>query len=309
MTLDPELAALAGRIPELGLTVEERRAALDAMIRDRPVPDTSGLDVSWMEVAGEGDDPPVRVQILRPTGVSSILPTVVQVHGGGFIMGSPDLDLPWNTMLVRELGVAVAAVDYRVAPEHPYPAGPRDCLTVLRWLTEWGEEAGLDPRAMAVLADSGGGGVAASALLMARDEGISPIRLAALTQPLLDARMSTPSMLGADDTLVYTNRNARVSWDAYLQGQDPTTGYASPSLVEDLSGLPPFFISVNELDPLRDEGIDFALRLIGAGISTELHLWRGAFHGFNLLAETSIAKRARSVLVGALRSVLFRNRT
>jgi acetyl esterase/lipase len=187
----------------------------------------------------------------------------------------------------------VVSVDYRLAPEHPYPAGLDDCMRGLRYL------AGL-AGPLAVHGQSAGGGLGAATVLRARDEGGPAIAFQSLGIPELDDRLETPSMQAFTSTPLWARPQAIRSWEYYLGGQ-PADGYAAPARNEDLSGLPPAHVTVMELDPLRDEGIAYAQRMLQAGVSVELHAYPGTFHGSALVTEAAVSKRQAADLVGALR--------
>jgi acetyl esterase len=198
------------------------------------------------------------------------------------------------------VGAVVVSVEYRSAPEHPSPASAEDCHAALRWFAGSGAEVGVGPSRLAVLGDSVGGGLAATTALLARDRGGPALAMQVLLEPELDDRLETHSMRPGTDTAVRHRADAVKSWEFCLGGQ-PATPYAAPAWMEDLTGLPPTYLTVNELDPLRDEGLEHARRLPVAGISTELHCWPGAFHGFVLVPSAEITQRALAGLHGALR--------
>jgi acetyl esterase len=192
-------------------------------------------------------------------------------------------------------------VEYRLAPEHPYPAGIEDCFATLAWLHEEASALGIDAGRVAVAGQSAGGGLAAGLALLARDRSGPPICFQLLGIPELDHRLETTSMQTFVDTPLWHRPNAELSWAHYL-GPDPgeVAPYASPSIAEDLTGLPPAYVSVMEFDPLRDEGIAYAARLLEAGVSVELHAYPGTFHGSAVATTAAVSKRAHEELIGAL---------
>jgi acetyl esterase/lipase len=253
----------------------------------------------------------VLLRTYRPQGVTGPLPLVYDIHGGGFMLGAPDIDHGHNLLICRELGAAVFSVDYRLAPEHPYPAGLEDCYAGLSWAAKNATDLGIDADRIALFGGSAGGGLAAGLALLARDRGGPAIRFQFLGVPELDDRLDTPSMRAFTDTPLWNRPNAVISWDAYLGAGIPGTRdvplYAAPAraTAADLAGLPPAYISVMEFDPLRDEGIDYARALISAGVTVELHLFPGTFHGSNMIAYAEVSQRetaeALAVLARALR--------
>ncbi|MEV0995380.1 alpha/beta hydrolase [Nonomuraea sp. NPDC050202] len=271
-----ELAALAGAVPPVGVQ--------DLVIEDRTVP----------------GDPEVPVRIYRPRQAQG---AVVWLHGGGFVMGDLDTEHPWASRAADLSGAVVISVGYRLAPEHPFPAALDDAYAVLTWASEHAAELGLDPARIAVGGHSAGAGLAAGVALRARDEQGPPIRFQLLHQPGLDDRQQTWSQRNFTDTPWMTRDKFATSWRHYM-GSRPATPYAAPARAEDLSGLPPAYVATAEFDPLRDEAIEYALRLLQAGVSVELHQWPGTFHGSQAIVSAEVSQRQIEELAGALRRAL-----
>jgi acetyl esterase/lipase len=294
--VDGELAATVALIPDLSFAeLDSTRQTLDMLVSALPA-DLTGVRVE------DRNGPGVDVRIFTPEQrTAEPAPAVLDIHGGGFAVGTVALDDGPNADIVRATGAVVVSVDYRLAPEHPYPAAAEDCYAALRWLVEHADELGVDPRRIAVLGDSAGGGLAATTALLARDRGGPAVALQVLIEPELDDRLDTPSMLAGADTVGWNSAQAVLSWRYYL-GDEPADAYAAPARMADLAGLPPTYLTVNELDCLRDEGLEYARRLLAAGVSTELHCWPGTFHGFATLVPTAaVARRATATLHDALR--------
>jgi acetyl esterase len=299
--MDPELAAVAEMLPSFDLSdMAATRELFGALLAATPPRDYAGVELTEREIPGPYGAPAIPVRILSPATGANDGPGVLDIHGGGMVFGTPAMDDGVNVAIVREVGAVVVSVDYRLAPEHPFPAGLDDCYAALNWVVANAAELGIDPARLAVIGDSGGGNLAAATALTSRDRGGPTPAMLALLEPVTDDRMDSGSMttIGAT-SLIWNNANAADSWRHYLDG-DEATGYAAPARMEDLSGLPPVYLTVNELDPLRDEGLAFAQRLLGAGVSTELHCWPGAFHGFGLVDTAAISQRAVAALCGAL---------
>jgi acetyl esterase/lipase len=209
---------------------------------------------------------------------------------------------PWCQRVAGEIGAVVVATSYRLAPENPFPAGVEDCYASLCWTAANAEELGIDPDRLAIAGQSAGGGLAAACALMARDRGGPKLCFQLLEIPELDDRLETPSMLAFDDTPLWNRPNAVWSWKHYL-GPDhkgEVSPYAAPSREQDLSGLPPAYVSTMEFDPLRDEGILYALGMLQAGVSVELHSLPGTFHGAALFPNARTSKRNSQEVVDAL---------
>lgn len=299
--MDPELAAALDFLPRLPFDrLEETRAVFDALVEALPPVDLSGVVLEDRAVPGPEGAPDVPVRIFRPENGADRVPGVLDIHGGGFAIGRAALDDPVNAAIVREVGAVVVSVDYRLAPETPYPGPAEDCYAALRWFATSAPELGVDPARIAVLGDSAGGGLAATTALLARDRGGPGLAMQALIEPELDDRLQTHSMVHGDDTAVWNRPNAVLSWEYYLGGRE-ADGYAAPARTSELRGLPPTYLTVNELDPLRDEGLEYAQRLLQAGVPTEVHCWPRAFHGFALVPTAAITQRALAGLFGALR--------
>jgi acetyl esterase/lipase len=229
-------------------------------------------------------------------------PALLDIHGGGFCVGDIDMEHNFCAGVARELGVVIATPEYRLAPEHPFPAGVDDCYATLRWLHEQAATFGLDTARIGVGGQSAGGGLAAATVLLARDRGGPAVCFQFLGIPELDHRLETASMRAFVDTPMWHRGNAELSWRFYL-GPDPgpVSPYASPSIAEDLSGLPPAYVTTMEFDPLRDEGILYALRMMEASVTVELHSFPGTFHGSAALPTAAVSRRASHELLVALR--------
>ena len=255
------------------------------------------------QVAGPPNAPEVLVRVYRPKAAASAArPGVFQIHGGGFIMGDIAVMDPWCQRVAAEIDAVVVSVEYRLAPEHPFPAGVEDCYAALVWTATEARKLGIDPERIAVAGQSAGGGLAAATALLARDRGGPKLCFQLLEIPELDDRLDTPSMLAFTDTPLWNRPNAVWSWRHYL-GPDhrgAVSPYAAPARAENLEGLPPAYISTMEFDPLRDEGILYGLRLLQAGVSVELHSYPGTFHGSDLLPTADVSQRNMDEVFGVL---------
>ncbi|MEU2001696.1 alpha/beta hydrolase [Rhodococcus sp. NPDC019627] len=308
-TLDPELAAAVTMLPNVDFSdLPSARATFDSLVGSL-LADLSfdGVRVQELSVPGLGDDPDVGIRFFTPENSEGPLPVLLWIHGGGFAIGKAASSDPFCVEVVRELGCAVASVEYRLAPETPFPGPLDDCYAALTHLHAHADEWGIDPSRIAVGGQSAGGGLAAGTVLRARDEGVVPVAFQLLDIPELDDRLTTASMTTFVDTPLWHRPNAILSWQYYLGTsytgpEDPNVSiYAAPARATDLRGLPPTYLCTMELDPLRDEGIDYALGLLRSGISVELHSFPGTFHGSGLLATAEVSKRAMAEMLDALR--------
>jgi acetyl esterase/lipase len=305
---DPELAAAVPMLPDTDLSdLPAARAALAEVLGQWPAPDETGVAVEDVTVPGAPGDPDVPLRLYRPERVTGPA-AVYNIHGGGFVVGSVDLDHALCLHLSRELGVVVVSVDYRLAPETPYPGPLEDVFAGLVWTAKHADELGIDPRRIAVHGTSAGAGLAAGLTLLARDRGGPDLAFQFLAEPEVDDRLATPSMTAYTDTPIWHRPNAVISWDSYLgpgvPGGDGVPAYAAPARATDLAGLPPAYVSVMHYDPLRDEGIAYALALLDAGVTVELHLFPATFHGSALIQHAAISQRALGEAVVVLRRAL-----
>jgi acetyl esterase/lipase len=228
-------------------------------------------------------------------GASPSGAAVVYLHGGGMILPMLPVYDPAMRAYAAASGVSMLLVDYRVAPEHPHPTPVEDCYTGLVWLAEHCEELGIDPARIAVMGDSAGGGLAAGVALLARDRGGPALAQQILIYPMLDDRTVEPDPQLPPEYLVWNYDDNRTGWGALLgdaAGGSDVSPYAAPARATDLAGLPDTFIDVGDLDIFRNEDIDYARRLIDAGVPTELHVLPGCPHAFEAFAaEAAVSQR------------------
>ncbi|MFJ6616589.1 alpha/beta hydrolase [Kitasatospora sp. NPDC091335] len=236
------------------------------------------------------DGPDVPVRLLRPTAAPGPLPVMLWFHGGGQVLGFAAQDDPWLKRLSSRLGCAVAAVDYRLAPETPSPGAAEDGFAAYRWLGREAGVLGLDGARIGIAGQSGGGGIAAATALLVRDRGGAAPLFQSLTYPMLDDRNLTASSHEITDIGIWDRSTNILAWQTILgdrAGTDEVSPYSAPSRADDLGSLPPTFIAVGELDCFRDEDLDYATRLRAHGVPVEMHLYPGAYHAFDLFAPES----------------------
>ncbi|AUA07942.1 alpha/beta hydrolase fold domain-containing protein [Streptomyces sp. SID8382] len=253
-----------------------------------------------------GEDLPVRVY--QPRSSTGALPAFMWLHGGGMISGGIDADRPVCERYALDLDCTVVSVDYRLAPEDPYPAGVEDCYAALVWTAQHADELGIDTTRVAVGGESAGAGLAAATALLARDRKSPELVFQALTYPMLDDRNNTPSASEFHAIPSWSRQHNDGAWRAVLgmkAGGPDVEPYAAPARADDLSALPPTLIQVGELDVFRDEDITYATRLLQAGVPTELHVYPGAYHGWDAVApQAPSSVQMRDERTAALRQAL-----
>jgi len=316
--LDPQLAAPLQAIldnlptpltPEL---IADRRARTAAgSLTDDAIRRGGVFDVHERAVPGKPGTPDVKLLICRPTALAGPHPVIYNTHGGGMVAGNNrTIELSDELDRAQELQIAVVAVDYRLAPEHPDPAPLDDCDAGLAWVTERGAAFGLDTERIIVSGNSAGGALAAGLALLARDRGGPGLLGQILQCPMLDDRCGTPSLRQLEQAGLWDGLSNRAGWTALLgdkRGGPDVSCYAAPQRATDLSNLPPLFIDVGSVEALRDEAVSYAARVWQAGGQAELHVWSGAFHSFDhWVPDAAVSQAAKRARVDWLRRLLGR---
>jgi acetyl esterase/lipase len=225
------------------------------------------------------------VRVHRTNDAEGLLPAMLTIHGGGYVIGSYDMDSPLLDRWCPGLGVVGVSVEYRLAPETSYPGPLEDCYAALRWTHDNADQLGIDRTRIGLYGLSAGGGLAAGLTLLARDRGEVPIAFVLLDCPMLDDRQRTPS-LNADGLYVWGAGSNEFGWRSYLgalSDSDDVPPYAAAARAVDLAGLPPTCLVVGSIDGFRDEDIDYAQRLNQAGVACELHVIAGLPHAYLLV--------------------------
>jgi acetyl esterase len=306
--IDPELAAHLSELAPTDFSdvPAARRQMLETAAQADRVACQPAPTVRNVTIPGAADIPDVLVRVYTPHGAQDPRGGLLYLHGGGFALGDLEFADATCRSYATEGDLVVVSVGYRLAPEHPFPAGLEDCFAALAWLAEEHVLLGVDPARIGVTGESAGGGLAAALALLARDRGGPRICFQLLEIPVLDDTLQSASMQTFTDTPIWDQRNARLSWALYL-GPDLAPGgprvspYAAPARAHDLTGLPAAHVVTAEFDPLRDEGIAYAQRLMAAGISTSLVCYAGTFHGSTMFAEAEVSRRMWRDTVEALR--------
>jgi acetyl esterase/lipase len=294
------------RLAEIGEFVlsEENLAAMRGRrLRDPGTPSRAVEHVDHLAPGGAGD-PDILVRLHRERGVTEPRPCLISIHGGGYVIGSHLGDDGRFDKWAPGLRCVGISVGYRLAPETPFPGPLEDCYAALRWAYENARDLGIDPGRIGIIGGSAGGGLAAGLALLARDRAEIPVIFQVLSYPMLDDRLATRS--GRAGAPLWGPSANQFGWRSYLSGlgpDDDVPGYAVPARAMELAGLPATFIIVGNLDGLLDENIDYARRLIAAGVPTDLHVFADAPHAFDsMLPDTAVARRAGRVLEDWLES-------
>jgi triacylglycerol lipase len=262
---------------------------------------------AWAQVEG---GPDVRLVVIDPPSSARGRGAILHIHGGGMVVGSADLAGLNKWQLAQEHDCAIVSVDYRLCPENPFPAPQEDNYAGLLWLAEHAGELNVDPARIVVMGESAGGGLAASLALMTRDRGGPQLAGQVLIYPMLDWRTGGPDDRWKNahtGEFIWTRAKNQFGWSS-LRGDyapaDARKGWFSPALAEDLAGLAPAYIATGALDLFLDEDLDYARRLIDAGVKTELHVYPGAIHAFELVPDTALAAQSQMDLRRGLERLL-----
>ena len=299
----PDLRLAARLIPRFDVTARTL-PVLRRLVRVAPKPRLRDVTASDVMVPGLGAAPAVRVRVYRPTSLAGTLPALLWIHGGGYVLGKPETDDLLCAANARDLGIVVASVDYRLAPEHPFPAALEDCHAALRWLV-----AQSPGERIAIGGASAGGGLAGALAQVALDRAeIRPV-LQLLVYPMLDDRTATREDVDGATHRLWTQRSNVLGWSSYL-GQAPgakdAPKQAVPARREDLSGLPRAWLGVGTCDLFHDENVEYARRLRAAGVRCDVAVVPGAFHGFDAIRPgAAVSRDFREQYVAALRDALF----
>jgi len=282
--IHPELQAIARLIPRFSYS-NKNLWLINRLVSLIPATRTPEILIENVHIPGENRYP-IRLRIYTPKSAARPTPVLLWLHGGGYVIGKPEMDDRRCIEYLRQVGIAVVSVDYRCAPKYPFPAALNDCTAALLWVSSHAEQLGLDDRRIAIGGVSAGGGLAAALVQLAHDQlAINPV-FQLLVYPMLDDR--TALRTDIDDSLnkPWDQKSNRFGWESYLGmpcGAEDVPQYAVPARRADLTGLPPTWIGVGSLDIFHDENVAYAARLKECGVACELLVVPGAFHGFDIL--------------------------
>ncbi|AZH77909.1 alpha/beta hydrolase [Microbacterium sp. Y-01] len=311
---DPDVQAVLDEIaknPQPALT----RETLPRDNVDRMFPDNdaviAGRDITWEDrvIPGPPGAPDIEVTIFRPAGSeTSTLAGFVNIHGGGMIVGHRSWETARVVDIVAEHGVVAVNVEYRLAPEDPYPAGVEDCYAAFVWTHAHATELGIDPARIVVGGGSAGGGLTAAVALLARDRRGPVMAGQLLLCPMIDNTNTTVASRQYDGIGTWQRDMNLLAWSCVL-GEElafstEAPAYAAPSRATDVSGLPPAYIEVGEAEMFRDEDTEYALRIWATGGQAELHVWGGGAHGFDMyMPDAEITRAALAARASWLRRI------
>lgn len=304
--IDPEVLPILELLPSVELNLE----TLAQLRQVAPFPDVALAPEQIPEVVhvpGPGGAPDVALRIFKPLPQRASRPAIFHIHGGGYVSGSAAMMDLANGARAAEHDAVVASVDYRLAPEDRFPAAIEDCYAGLTWLADNAVRLGVDPERIAIMGESAGGGLAAALALLARDRDGPSISAQFLIYPMLDHRTGGPGDVRQNHTVgefVWTRQHNQFAWSCLRGEQKIDAGrihYFSPSLAQNVAGLPRCYMAAGSLDLFFEENIDYALRLVRAGTAVEIHSYAGGIHSFDLVPEAAVARLFAADLANCLK--------
>ncbi|MGV0815566.1 alpha/beta hydrolase [Mycolicibacterium boenickei] len=301
--LDPDAAARVASFGDIAPMRVRGLAAVREGLESAPLPDMPAM-AGVENLSAPGPAGPIPVRLYRPT-VEARLPVLVYLHGGGLVMGSNHSFEPLARALANASGAAVAAVEYRLAPESPPPAQFDDACAATEWIAAHADDLNLDANRLAVVGDSAGGSLAAAVALAARDHNGPRICAQVLLYPGLDRDMGAPSITSMPDAPLLRHEDIVYMHELVDRGGAPRDSYQVPAYATDLRGLPAAIVVTGECDPIRDWGERYAVRLRDAGVQTTLTRYPGMYHGFLMRSDTTARGRLALAEIGALLRAKF----
>lgn len=307
--VDPELLPLLDSLPDIELS-----EAILPLVRAAPARfavdprDVERTAMRQVKVPGPQGAPDVPVLVYRPKNAVGELPCILHIHGGGYVSGSAASMEAVHRPLAADLNCCIVSVDYRLAPETRYPGAVEDCYAVLRWISANARDLGIDLRRLGVMGESAGGGLAAALTLLVRDRGEFSLAFQRLVYPMLDDRTCVaPEPHPFTGEFVWTRQRNHFGWRCLLgvePGSEGVSPYAAPARATDLRNLPPLFLSTAALDLFLEENLEYARRLVRSAVPVELHVYPGAFHGFQWAPTAGVSMMAARDTRDALRRAM-----
>lgn len=306
--IHPELQQIAKKSPKF-IFNHKNLWLINVLLALTPASKTSDdIRVENVFIPGQDERTKIRLRIYKPKSVAAPTPVLIWLHGGGYIMGNPEMDDRSCAEYVRELGITVVSVDYRCAPKHPFPAGLDDSYAALQWVVSHSKELGVDTSRIAVGGNSAGGGLAAALSQLAHDRQEVNIVFQLLVYPMLDDRTVLRTDIDDSSNITWNQKSNRYGWESYLGkqcGADDVPAYSVPARRADFSGLPKAWVGVGTLDVFHDEDVAYAQRLKACGVECEIEIVSGAFHGFDVFdPQVPIVQAFRRSQIAALKKYL-----
>jgi len=308
--VDPQMEPLLAMAAAMDLAAGQESPFMKALL-ETPAPTSETVDMREVRMPGPKGAPDVRGLLYAPKDARAPRPAVLHIHGGGYVIGAPEMSADGNLGYAERFGAVVLSVDYRLAPGAKHPGPVEDCYAALAWLHAQAEALNLDRARIIVSGESAGGGLAAALALLARDRGAYPLAFQHLIYPMIDDRtVIHPEPSPYAGQFVWTRELNRFGWTSLLDhapGSPDVSCYAAAARAEDVSGLPPTYIACGALDLFLEENLEYARRLMRAGVPVELHVYPGAPHGFQMMAEAKVARQATQDSVAALERALAKS--
>lgn len=299
--LDGLLQALPGGFNAIA-DINARRATVAGIMATVEVPKDPNVEITEHIAPGPAGE--IKVRVYSPKNVAAPRPALVYIHGGGMILGSIDGEQGNAQMMCDQLGMTIASVDYRKAPEDPHPAATLDCFAAAKWVFANATSLGIDVNKIGIYGGSAGGGLTISVALKARDEGGPNFKFMVPIYPMIDHRNESHSSKLITDVGIWDRAGSIEAWSWYLGGQKPDQ-HSSPAIATNLKGLPPAYIDVGEMDMFCDEDLDFVKRLGEADVRVEFHLWPGVYHGAEIFApDAPISKNIVATRLAGIKRLL-----